>query len=55
MSGPTEEEIRTEAYQLWKFAGEPACKMIGFGTKPRIQGAVRAGRSDPVMTDNLPI
>nr|WP_247983698.1 DUF2934 domain-containing protein [Bradyrhizobium sp. 186] len=30
MSGPTEEEIRTKAYQLWKDTGEPACKMDRF-------------------------
>ncbi|WP_348637495.1 DUF2934 domain-containing protein [Bradyrhizobium sp. ISRA443] len=27
MTGPTEQEIRTRAYELWKAAGEPRCKM----------------------------
>ncbi len=27
MLGPTEEEIRTRAYELWKAAGEPQGKM----------------------------
>ncbi|MGY4478454.1 DUF2934 domain-containing protein [Bradyrhizobium sp. USDA 3364] len=27
MTGPTEQEIRTRAYELWKDAGEPAGQM----------------------------
>lgn len=27
MTGPTEQEIRTRAYELWKDAGEPQGKM----------------------------
>ncbi|KJC55840.1 hypothetical protein UP10_36025 [Bradyrhizobium sp. LTSPM299] len=27
MTGPTEQEIRTRAYELWKDAGEPPGKM----------------------------
>ncbi|MET3967275.1 DUF2934 domain-containing protein [Bradyrhizobium sp. S3.9.1] len=48
MSGPTEEEIRTKAYQLWKFAGEPACKMDRFwnqaeNTRSCPSWAIRSG------------
>ncbi|WP_433994476.1 MULTISPECIES: DUF2934 domain-containing protein [Bradyrhizobium] len=43
MSGPTEEEIRTKAYQLWRFVGEPACKMDKFWNQAEnTQGAGRS-------------
>lgn len=49
MSGPTEEEIRTKAYQLWRFVGEPACKMDRFWNKPRILKELSE------LGDNLPL
>jgi hypothetical protein len=58
MSGPTEEEIRTKAYELWKAAGEPAGKMDTFwyqAEKELLRKETEPEELPPGMTDNLPI
>ncbi|WP_369725644.1 DUF2934 domain-containing protein [Bradyrhizobium sp. LLZ17] len=56
MSGPTEEEIRTRACQLWKDAGEPACKMDEFwyrAERELLKERTVSGDPPPGMTDNV--
>ena len=58
MSGPTEEEIRTKAYRLWKDAGEPACKMDKFWYEAEselLKERTELGDPPPGLTDNLPV
>jgi hypothetical protein len=58
MCGPTEEEIRTRAFHLWKSAGEPDGKMDRFwyqAEKQLLNERAAAGDPPPGMTDNLPI
>ncbi|PAY07985.1 hypothetical protein CK489_20155 [Bradyrhizobium sp. UFLA03-84] len=59
MSGPTEQEIRTKAYQLWKEAGEPAGNMDTFWYQAEkellLKERSEPGDPPPGLTDNLPI
>ena len=56
--GPTEEEIRTRAFHLWRAAGEPDGKMDGFwyqAEKELLKERAGSGEPPPGMTDNLPV
>ncbi|MBB4261453.1 MULTISPECIES: DUF2934 domain-containing protein [unclassified Bradyrhizobium] len=58
MIKPTEEEIRTKAYQLWKEAGEPEGQAEFFWHQAQEelgQEAPELGEPPPGMTDNLPV
>lgn len=58
MSGPTEEEIRARAYELWREAGEPEGQDESFWRQAedqQLREASELGEPPPGMTDNLPI
>jgi Protein of unknown function (DUF2934) len=58
MSSPTEEKIRSRAYQLWQSSGEPAGQMDTFwyqAEKQLIAEGSELGEVPPGMTDNLPV
>jgi hypothetical protein len=52
MSGPTEDEIRTRAFQLWKEAGEPAGMMDVFWYQAEQE--LLKERNDGPLPDVLP-
>jgi hypothetical protein len=58
MAGPTEDEIRQRAYELWLAAGEPEGRADSFwyeAEKELITKDAAAGEVPPGMTDNLPV
>jgi len=58
MSSPTQEEIRSRAYQLWQAAGEPAGQSDKFWYQAEndlIAEGSKQGEVPPDMTDNLPV
>jgi hypothetical protein len=58
LPGPTEEEIRTRAFELWKKAGQPDDSTDTFwyqAEKELLREGSELGEPPPGMTDNLPI
>jgi hypothetical protein len=58
MSGPTEEDIRKRAHELWKAAGEPEGQADEFWHQAEhelVQNKPEPGQLPPGMTDNLPV
>jgi Protein of unknown function (DUF2934) len=58
MLGPTEEEIRIRAYDLWKAAGEPDGKMDSLWYQAEselLQERAGSGEASPGMTNNFPV
>ncbi|WP_084518541.1 DUF2934 domain-containing protein [Bradyrhizobium sp. th.b2] len=58
MPGPTEEEIRPRAYQLWQEAGEPEDQADTFWHQAEnelLRRDSELGEPPPSLTDNLPV
>ena len=58
MAGPTDEEIRQRAYELWEAAGSPEGSADVFWREAEqelLKQNEAAGEVPPGMTDNLPV